>query len=103
MIQFILFLIYIAPILNVHYVMGKQFRKTSTRNGGGGGWDSIVSIATGYGLDYLEVRVPSPGRVKHLSSPRRPDWLWVHSTSVVTTRCIQRKIYFTIRITGTYI
>jgi hypothetical protein len=33
-IQFILFLIYIAPILNVQYVMGKQFRNTSTRNGG---------------------------------------------------------------------
>jgi hypothetical protein len=35
--------------------------------------DSSVGIATGYGLDYGEVGVPSPGRVKNFlfsTSPR---------------------------------
>jgi hypothetical protein len=38
--------------------------------------DSVVGIATGYGLDDrgVEVRVPVGSRI--FSSPRRPDWLW---------------------------
>jgi hypothetical protein len=38
--------------------------------------DSVVGIATGYGLDYqgVGVRVPVGSRI--LSSPRHPDWLW---------------------------
>jgi hypothetical protein len=40
-------------------------------------FDSVVGIATGYGLDDREVgdRVPVGSRI--FSSPRRPDRLWV--------------------------
>jgi hypothetical protein len=39
-------------------------------------WDSVVGIATGYGLDDrgVGVRVPVGSRI--FSSPRRPDGLW---------------------------
>jgi hypothetical protein len=59
-IQFILFVIYMGPILNVHYVTGKQFRSSSTRNG------LLLNQST-------------------------------------ATCCTQRKIRFTLVITGTYI
>jgi hypothetical protein len=38
--------------------------------------DSVVCIATGYGLDDggVEVRVPVGSRIFY--SPHRPDWLW---------------------------
>jgi hypothetical protein len=41
-----------------------------------GSRDSVVGIATGYGLDYrgVGVRVPVGSRI--LSSPSRPDRLW---------------------------
>jgi hypothetical protein len=38
--------------------------------------NSVVSIATGYGLDNEGVGVPSPDRFNNFSSPRRPDRLW---------------------------
>jgi hypothetical protein len=39
-------------------------------------WDSIVDIATGYGLgdQGVGVRVPVGSRI--FSSPCHPDWLW---------------------------
>jgi hypothetical protein len=42
----------------------------------GGSRDSVVGIATGYGLDDrgVGVRVPVGSRI--FSSPSRPDWLW---------------------------
>jgi hypothetical protein len=43
--------------------------------------DSVVGIATGYGLDDrgVGVRVPVGSRI--FSSPRRPDRLWGHPIS----------------------
>jgi hypothetical protein len=45
------------------------------------GRDSVVGIATGYGLDSwgVGVRVPVGSRI--FSSPRRPDWFWGPATS----------------------
>jgi hypothetical protein len=42
---------------------------------------SVVGTATAYGLDDrgVGVRVPVGSRI--FSSPRRPDQLWVHSTT----------------------
>jgi hypothetical protein len=42
----------------------------------GRSWDSVVCIATGYGLDDrgVEVRVPEGSRI--FSCPRCPFWLW---------------------------
>jgi hypothetical protein len=39
-------------------------------------WDTVVGIATGYGLDDrgFGVRVPVGSRI--FSSPRHPNWLW---------------------------
>jgi hypothetical protein len=37
--------------------------------------DSVVSIATDYGLDYIEVRVRVPVGSRMFSSPRRRDRL----------------------------
>jgi hypothetical protein len=44
-------------------------------------WDSVVGVATGYGLDDrgVGVRVPVGSRI--FSSPRRPDRLWGHPAS----------------------
>jgi hypothetical protein len=41
-----------------------------------GSWDSVVGIATGYGMDDrgVGVRVPVGSRI--FSSPRRSDRLW---------------------------
>jgi hypothetical protein len=38
--------------------------------------DSVVGIATGYGLDDRGVEVRVPVGVRIFSSPCRPDWLW---------------------------
>jgi hypothetical protein len=38
--------------------------------------DSVVSIATSYGLDERGVGIRVPVRSRILSSPRRPDRLW---------------------------
>jgi hypothetical protein len=38
--------------------------------------DSAVGIATGYGLGGRGIGVRVPGRVRFLSSPRRPDRFW---------------------------
>jgi hypothetical protein len=38
--------------------------------------DSVVGIATGYGLDDREVGVQVPVGSRIFSSPRRPHWLW---------------------------
>jgi hypothetical protein len=37
--------------------------------------DSVVGIATGYGLDDQGVRVRVPVGSRIFSSPDRPDWL----------------------------
>jgi hypothetical protein len=37
--------------------------------------DSVVGIATSYGLDDQEVGVRVPVGSRIFSSPRRPDWL----------------------------
>jgi hypothetical protein len=39
-------------------------------------WDSVVGIATGYGLDDRGIGVRFPVELKIVSSPRRPDRLW---------------------------
>jgi hypothetical protein len=41
-----------------------------------GSQDSVVGIATGYGLDDRGVGVAVPVRSRIFSSPRRPDRLW---------------------------
>jgi hypothetical protein len=38
--------------------------------------DSVVGIATGYGLEDREVGVRVPVASRIFSSPRRPAWLW---------------------------
>jgi hypothetical protein len=38
--------------------------------------DSVVEIATGYGLDDGGVGVRVPVTVRIFTSPRHPDWLW---------------------------
>jgi hypothetical protein len=40
------------------------------------GWDSVVDIATGYGLDGEGVGVRVPVEARIFSSPLRPDRLW---------------------------
>jgi hypothetical protein len=42
-----------------------------------GSWDSVVGIATGYGLDDRRVGVRIPEGSRSFSSLRRPDRLWV--------------------------
>jgi hypothetical protein len=44
-------------------------------------WDSVVSIATGYGLDDRGVGVRVPVGSWTFSSPHHPDWLWGPPTS----------------------
>jgi hypothetical protein len=39
-------------------------------------WGSIVSIATGYGLDNRGVRVRVPVGSRIFSSPHHPYWFW---------------------------
>jgi hypothetical protein len=41
-----------------------------------GSRDSVVGIATGYGLDDRGVGIRVPVRSRIFSSPRRTDWLW---------------------------
>jgi hypothetical protein len=41
-----------------------------------GGRDSVVGIATGYGLEDRGVGVWVPVGSRIFSSPRRPEWLW---------------------------
>jgi hypothetical protein len=43
--------------------------------------DSVVGIATGYGLDDRGVRVRVPVGSRIFSCPRRPDQLWDHPAS----------------------
>jgi hypothetical protein len=38
--------------------------------------DSVVGIATGYGLDGRGVGVRVPVGLRIFTSPYRPDWLW---------------------------
>jgi hypothetical protein len=38
--------------------------------------DSVVGIATGYGLDDRGVGVRAPIESRIFSYPRRPDWVW---------------------------
>jgi hypothetical protein len=38
--------------------------------------DSVVGIATGYGLNDVGVGVRVPGRSRIFTSPYRPDRLW---------------------------
>jgi hypothetical protein len=41
-----------------------------------GSWDSVVGIATGYGLDDLGVGVGVPVGSRIFTFPFRPDRLW---------------------------
>jgi hypothetical protein len=44
-------------------------------------WDSLIGIATSYGLDDREVGIRDAVRSRIFYSPERPDRLWVRSIS----------------------
>jgi hypothetical protein len=70
--------IYITTIITIAYVPIRTTITVTTNTiyTAAGSRDSIVSIATGYGLDdrVFGVRVPVGSRI--FSSPRRPDRPW---------------------------
>jgi hypothetical protein len=51
--------------------------------------DSVVGIATGYGLEERAVGVRVPVGSKMFSSPRRPDRLWLGSTQSPIERLLE--------------
>jgi hypothetical protein len=66
----------LAVMFYLFVVMSYEVSVNSITNPNPRARDSVVGIATGYGLDDRGVRIGVPVGSRVFSSPSRRDWLW---------------------------